>query len=145
MSEGICRCFTTFFISCFKGTENVSIISIMILHCHIFREKNFFVALGSVGQCLFCFCPQNKKKSVGSGLNLGQVGLRQYNNFFLGLILNTQQKSVADLPWRCAPLSLGSIPGPSAVHAFWFAILVWTHKAKLMQIWQLQLKHMDIF
>ncbi len=90
ISEGIRWCFiTTFFISCFKGTENVSIISIWSCLVMFFRKKLFcLLCLGSVGQCLFCFCPQNKKESVGSGLNLGSVGLRQIT-IFLGLVDRT--------------------------------------------------------
>ena len=80
----------------------------------MFKQKNhrFCFFLGSVGH-FFVFCFWFKKKNVGSGLILGSVGLRQYNNFFLALLsskvidLNGSQlakmkKSIPDmsLPWN---------------------------------------------
>ena len=45
-----------------------------------------FFRIGRSFFCLFFFF-LGLKKNVGSGLILGSIGLRQYNNFFFGLIL----------------------------------------------------------
>ena len=50
----------------------------------MFKKKSqVLLFLGSVGHFfVFFFLFVLKKKNVGSGLILGSVGLRQYNNFF---------------------------------------------------------------
>ena len=53
----------------------------------MFKQKKsqvlLFFRIGRSFFCLFFFW--FLKKNVGSGLILGSVGLRQYNNFFFGL------------------------------------------------------------
>ena len=52
----------------------------------MFKKKiTGFALLGSVGHFFVFFFFGFLKKNVGSGLILGSVGLRQYNNFFFGL------------------------------------------------------------
>ena len=46
------------------------------------KKSQVLLFLGSVGHFFVFFFFWFKKKNVGSGLILGSVGLRQYNNFF---------------------------------------------------------------
>ena len=55
------------------------------------KKSQVLLFLGSVGHFfVFFFFFGFFKKNVGSGLILGSVGLRQYNNFFFGLSLNSR-------------------------------------------------------
>ena len=52
------------------------------------KEKSqVLLFLGSVGHFFFFFCLFFFFSNEGSGLILGSVGLRQYNNFFFALAL----------------------------------------------------------